>query len=89
MPKLKNCATVASSPATTHARGSSIIVPMRYATSQPCAAITSSATAFAASYVTRISSGVPTPGIITSGRTSTPRARSSHAASKIARTCIA
>jgi hypothetical protein len=40
VPNEKNSAISASSSATTHARGSSIIVPMRYGTSTPRSAIT-------------------------------------------------
>ena len=88
MPNEKNSAICAILSAMSAARGTSIIVPIRYGTGTPISAMTPSPTAFVLSYISFISPIVPVSGIMISGSTRTPCSRTVHAASRIARTCM-
>ena len=88
VPKEKNSASDAISPAVSAARGISIIVPNLYGTATPFSFCTSSATGLSSACTSRSSASVPTSGIMISGRASIPRLRRSQAASMIARTCM-
>ncbi len=88
MPKEKNSAEPAISPAVSAARGSSIIVPNRYGTSTPSSCMVSLATRSSSDRSRFSSLAKPTSGIITSGRTCTPSLATVDAARKMARTCI-
>ena len=70
------------------ARGTSIIVPIRYFTGTPSSAMTPSATALVVSQVSFISPTVPVRGIMISGSTFTPPSLTVQAASMMARTCM-
>ncbi len=80
VPKEKNSADLAMSPAVTAARGTSIIVPMSAWTSLPVSALTSASTCSAASLVISSSCTVATSGIMISGRGSPPALTRSAAA---------
>ena len=88
VPKEKNSASSAISPAVSAARGISIIVPNLYGTLTPASFCTASATGFSSAWTARSSATVPASGIMISGRASTLRLRRLQAASMIARTCM-
>src|SRR6059058_2464733 len=72
VPKLKNSASRAISPAESAAAGNSIMVPTRYSTSTPFFLNTSAATRLTISFCKANSLTSPTSGIMTSGFASMP-----------------
>jgi hypothetical protein len=89
VPKEKNSAASAISPARSAARGSSIMVPTWYSTVTPVSPCTASAMATMRALTRSSSALVMTSGTITSGTTGSPVWRpASTAASKMARACI-
>ena len=88
MPKEKNSADLAISPAIIAARGTSIIVPIMVCTWTPVSSSTSASTFAVASRAISISCTDAVSGIMTSGFGSLPAFFSSAAACAIARTCM-
>jgi len=88
VPNEKNSANSAICAAISAARGTSIIVPIRYFTVTPVSAMTPSATRLVCWKVSFISPTVPVSGIMISGSAWTPCSTTVQAASMMARTCM-